>query len=82
MLDVEAKFMSVEAMAVRLNLPETWLRGEAQAGRLPSLLIDKRLHFPVAEVEAELLARARRVDPTTTVAQLVERLKREGALNG
>ncbi|MCO6436710.1 MAG: hypothetical protein J5J06_06445 [Phycisphaerae bacterium] len=45
-------------MARRLRVTATWLRAEAEAGRLPALRADKRFLFVPELVEAVLAERA------------------------
>lgn len=50
----------LEELAQRLKLSKAWLRTEAKAGRIPSLLAGKRRLFNPAAVEAALADRAAR----------------------
>lgn len=45
-------------MARRLGVTQTWLRSEADAGRVPCLRADRRYLFSSAAVDAILSARA------------------------
>jgi excisionase family DNA binding protein len=48
-----AELLSLPALAKALNLPEEWLKAEADAGRLPHLRIGKKYRFnPTAVVRA------------------------------
>jgi excisionase family DNA binding protein len=49
-------------MAVRCGVPDAWLRREAEAKRIPSLRVGRRLLFNVEAVERALLARAAEVE--------------------
>jgi hypothetical protein len=46
--------------ARKLRVPFRWLRGEAEAGRIPCLRTDKQFMCDLEAVEAALLERARR----------------------
>ena len=47
--------------ARRLRVPSTWLRGEAEAGRVPALRVGRTFFFDPDAVQAILLERARRI---------------------
>ena len=51
-------FLSLQRTATRLGVPVAWLRGEAQASRLPHLRIGRRMLFNPDAVERALLERA------------------------
>lgn len=51
-------YVSLSELADRTGLPLRWLRAEVNAGRLPSLKVNRRLLIPLAEAEARLAARA------------------------
>jgi hypothetical protein len=53
-----AALVSLNRLAAELRLPRNWLKQEAQAGRLPSLRVGRRLLFNVAAVEQVLADRA------------------------
>ena len=61
--DRRVRLLSLGVAAARLGVPATWLRSEAQAGRLPHLKAGARFLFDLDAVEAELLRRARAVAP-------------------
>jgi excisionase family DNA binding protein len=46
-------------LAERLNLPESWVRTEERAGRIPSLRLGKYVRFKLSEVERTLAAGSR-----------------------
>jgi excisionase family DNA binding protein len=50
--------LSLPELAETLKLPQTWLKAEADAGRIPNLRIGKRYRFNREAVVAALLARA------------------------
>lgn len=50
--------LSLPGLAKALNLPETWLKAEADARRIPHLRIDKRYRFNLEAVERSLAERA------------------------
>lgn len=57
------ELLSLPALAAALKLPEQWLAGEADAGRLPHLRVDgpyrrKRYRFSLRAVKTELARRA------------------------
>jgi hypothetical protein len=56
-LDPE-RLAGIRELARDLNLPTTWLRAEAEAGRIPSLRAGRRRLFNVAAVRSVLLRRA------------------------
>lgn len=60
----EAKLLPVGPMARRLRVPVAWLRGEAEAGRVPHIQAGKVFLFNPDAVEAELVERASRT-PTS-----------------
>jgi hypothetical protein len=51
-------FVSVNKLSHELNLPASWLKSEARAGRIPSLKVGRRLLFDPAQVGQALSARA------------------------
>ena len=51
--------LPLNIVARRLRVPVRWLRGEAEAGRVPSLRADKVILCDPDAVEAALLERAR-----------------------
>jgi hypothetical protein len=51
-------FLSLNRAALRLGVPEAWLKTEAKAGRIPCLRAGRRLLFSLSAVEAALLERA------------------------
>ena len=51
-------FVPLTTLAYRTGLSTSWLRAEAEAGRIPSLKVGRRLMFNIATVEAALLERA------------------------
>jgi hypothetical protein len=55
-----ATLLPLGATARMLHVPAAWLRGEAEAGRLPHLKAGKALLFDSYLVERLLLERARR----------------------
>lgn len=42
------------ALAAHLDVPESWVRTEERAGRIPSVRMGKYVRFSIAEVEAKL----------------------------
>lgn len=53
------KLLPINIVARRLKVPVAWLRGEAEAGRIPCLRADKQVLCDHDAVEAALLDRAR-----------------------
>lgn len=58
-METRPKLVPLGAMAARLRVPQKWLRGEAEAGRVPHLKAGQRLLFDPETVERVLLERAR-----------------------
>ncbi|MEE9394449.1 MAG: hypothetical protein V3W41_18290 [Planctomycetota bacterium] len=52
------QLLRLAPLAQKLRLPATWLRDEAQAGRVPCLFVGKRFLFNEKAVIAALLQRA------------------------
>jgi hypothetical protein len=57
-MDAEKPFASVERIAANLGIPESWLRDEVEAGRVPCLRAGKRILLSRDVVERTLLERA------------------------
>ena len=55
--------LTIRMLAQRLKLPATWLRTEAQAGRIPYLKAGQRMLFNAEAVERVLLDRAAGTTP-------------------
>jgi hypothetical protein len=55
----QPKLLPAGPTARRLRVPVSWLRGEAEAGRVPCLQAGKVLLFSPETVERVLLERAR-----------------------
>jgi hypothetical protein len=53
------RLLPLNVVARRLRVPFRWLRGEAEAGRVPALCAGNRFFCDEAAVEAALLERAR-----------------------
>ena len=51
-------FIPLQDLAHRLGLPVAWLKAEAEAGHIPSLLAGRRLVFNADAVEQALNERA------------------------
>ena len=67
---MDTAYYSLEAMAAALALPKSWLRDEADEGRIPCLRVGARRMFDLQAVRAALAQQA------ATVA--VESRKPEG----
>jgi excisionase family DNA binding protein len=52
------QLLTVLQLASAIRLPATWLKREAEAGRIPSLKVGRRLMFNKDAVERVLLERA------------------------
>lgn len=46
-------------LARRLSLPESWVRTEERAGRIPSVRLGKYVRFSVRDIERALAERSR-----------------------
>jgi len=57
-MEREPMFMSAAAAANRLGLPKSWIKSEAEAGRIPFVRAGSRMLFSVAMVERALTERA------------------------
>lgn len=51
-------YYSLEALAAALALPKGWLRDEADAGRIPCLMVGTRRRFDLQAVRDALAKRA------------------------
>jgi len=51
-------FIPLHRLSQRLGLPSAWLKGEAEAGRVPCLRAGRRLLFNPKVVEETLIKRA------------------------
>jgi hypothetical protein len=58
--DTPPRLIPLGPCARRLRVPSTWLRQEAEAGRVPHLRAGKAILFDLETVERVLLERARR----------------------
>lgn len=58
-MDAKKTFIPLHALSRRLGLPESWIKAEAKAGRIPSLRAGRRLMFNPDTVERILIERAR-----------------------
>jgi excisionase family DNA binding protein len=52
-------FLTAEALAQRLGVPESWVRTEERAGRIPSIRLGKYVRFKLSDIERALLERQR-----------------------
>ena len=53
------KLLTAGQLAERLNLPESWVRSEERAGRIPSLRLGKYVRFRRRDIERALAERKR-----------------------
>ncbi len=51
------RLLTASEMAERLSVPESWIRTEERAGRIPGIRIGRYVRFRASEVEAALRAR-------------------------
>ena len=49
--------VDAKVLAQHLGTPESWVRGEQRAGRIPYLKLGRYIRFKIREVEAALAAR-------------------------
>jgi hypothetical protein len=52
------RLLSLPALAEAIKLPESWIKAEADAGRIPHLKVGKRYRFNLSAVIFALAARA------------------------
>jgi len=57
-MENETNLLPVGPMARRIRVSVAWLRGEAEAGRIPCLIADRQILFNPPIVERVLLERA------------------------
>ncbi len=57
----EQTLLPLGIVALPLGVPRSWLRDEAEAGRVPCLKAGKRILFDVQLTEQLLLDRARKI---------------------
>jgi len=55
------KLLTAVELAKRLGVPESWVRTEERAGRIPSFRLGKYVRFKLSEVERTLAERKRDV---------------------
>ena len=55
----DGELLSLETLAARLGLPQTWLREQADAGQIPVIRIRKRRLFDLGSVRETLIERSR-----------------------
>ena len=53
------KLLTAGELAARLNLPESWVRTEERAGRIPSIRLGKYVRFRLRDIERALAERKR-----------------------
>lgn len=49
--------VDAKTMAAHLGTPESWVRGEQRAGRIPFIACGRYIRFKIRDVEASLAAR-------------------------
>jgi excisionase family DNA binding protein len=52
-------FLTAEALAERLGVPESWVRTEERAGRIPSVRLGKHVRFNLSDIERVVTERQR-----------------------
>ena len=55
----EEKLLTARELAERLGVPESWVRTEERAGRIPSVRLGKYVRFKLSDVERALAERQR-----------------------
>lgn len=70
-MDSTDELLALHPLSQALNLPASWLRAEAEAGRIPSLRAGRRRLYSLVAVRETLLRRAARIegDPRRRGAQ-------------
>src|ERR1700730_15378213 len=53
------KLLTARELAERLGVPESWVRTEERAGRIPSVRLGKYVRFKLSDVERTLAERSR-----------------------
>ncbi|HYE60702.1 MAG TPA: hypothetical protein VD997_01790 [Phycisphaerales bacterium] len=53
-METPEKFVTLMELARKTGLPAAWLRREAEAGRLPSIMAGRQRMFPLAKVVEQL----------------------------
>jgi excisionase family DNA binding protein len=56
---VPVKLLTAGEIAERLSLPESWIRAEERAGRIPGIRAGKYVRFKLSDVEQVLAERKR-----------------------
>ena len=59
--ELEERHLTAGELAARLNLPESWVRNEERAGRIPSIRAGKYVRFKATEVERALAEKSRQM---------------------
>jgi len=65
-MDTKPCLIPLGPMARRMHVTARWLRGEAEAGRIPALRAGRTLLFAPEAVEAVLVERARQAADNAT----------------
>jgi excisionase family DNA binding protein len=52
-------FLRADVLAERLGVPESWVRTEERAGRIPSVRLGRYVRFKLSDVEHALAERKR-----------------------
>ena len=75
---MEPVLLTASGVASQLNLPISWVKSEARAGRLPHLKDRRQLRFKLQAVQQALLQRAAQ-EPADRVAPATRRRRHEAA---
>lgn len=71
---MKTQYLSLEALAAVLSLPQNYLRKLAKQKQIPSLKVGNRMKFQESEVR-EALAKMAKKKPTKDSQQSIKRLK-------
>lgn len=80
MTDRSSHLLPLKVAACKFGVPSVWLREEARAGRLPSLLAGNRFLFDPTALEEALLKRAQGDGETLAEASASELGMKEGGM--
>jgi hypothetical protein len=70
----DAPFVPLDVLSVRLGLPREWLKVQAEAGRIPFLMVNNRWMFHAATVEASLAGASQGIEHETLAQLIAERI--------
>lgn len=75
----DKRLMPIQILARKLGAPSTWLRAEAEGGRLPCVKVGRSLLFDYEVIEATLRKRASSVIPEQP--KFVQLIVHDGSLH-